>query len=233
MQFLGVTITTVLISPANAYAIYFNDFESGETTGWNTSTVGTTANGSFLGYYNNNENISLTLNNVEAGDYNINFDFFAIMTWDGQGISPGCCGPDYFKFLINGEYFVDATFGGAFQSYSDDTPLGDGGLFSGSTDVDGYNVLGLTRPDGKIAVDKQYSMEFSYSHAGGDMILQFIGDTSQAGSNYYNSGFADEPWAIDNVSVSTLDASVPEPATILLLGTGLFGLAILRKKNKK
>jgi hypothetical protein len=39
-------------------------------------------------------------------------------------------------------------------------------------------------------------------------------------------------WALDDVSVTTSESTVPEPATMTLLATGLAGLAAARKRRR-
>ncbi len=63
--------------------------------------------------------------------------------------------------------------------------------------------------------------------------LTFTADSSATTIEFLaDSDYTSEYTGLDNVSVSPQGAVVPEPCTMLLLGSGLAGLAALRKKFK-
>ena len=222
---LGLFIATKGI----ADPIYFNDFQTHNTAGWNTTKIGTDLAGeSFLGLFGaynpepkpdpwNGEQVTLTLDNLAAGVYNISFDLYTINTWDGDDYD---CGPDTIEFLINGS----TVFSGWFAS---------GGNNSAGLTASEYDSLSFEDDFENSIGNVGYSPNFAFTHTGGSLTLSFIGTPSQPEQLNGNTGFYDEPWALDNVSVSSLSEPIPEPATILLFGTGLASLAGARFRRKK
>ena len=235
---------------AEATVIYSNDFQSGIDSGWSTSSlltdrqgetvVGLSAEYFYLNSINSgwydfaDDTVTLTLSNIGAGEYEMQFDFYTIYSWDGTGTY----GTDKFSVKVNDETRIDAAFGGGWnppnQTYSDETPMG-GGPFPVYTDNTGRDLLDLGYSDTQnwLVHNARYSPVIRFFHTGGDMTFDFIGDVSQP-NTWTTDGIPDETWALDNVVVSTVEsATIPEPTTILLFGTGLIGLASIRRKTKR
>jgi len=80
--------------------------------------------------------------------------------------------------------------------------------------------------DGTSVLDLLNSPDFLYTH------YMFTEIATGASTNIQFSGY-DAPafYSLDDVSVTA--SSVPEPSTILLLGTGLAGVGLLRRRFKK
>ncbi len=176
------------------------------------------------GLFNSNETVSLTLSSVAAGWYTFQFDFFAIYTWDGDG--SGCCGPDLFNVAINGTTVLDDYFNQSVP-YRRDDELELSYIYYGSEDP------GHSYGEEVVVFNSAYLLEFLFYHGGGDLQVDFAGNTDQAGQENYDSGFPDEPWALDNILLQTAESpAVPEPVTLALMGLGLAGIGIARGRRK-
>lgn len=203
---------------AFAGVIYTNDFE-GSTLGseWSSGGLTTSYNGSpatqYHGNFNLNGSTTLTLTGLAAhSQILLDFDLYLFNTWDGEGNS--CCGEDHFS--LSGDVTFDETFsnhqlqsyaGVADECYYGSTAVSCTTPNSQRTDI--YRSLGPTGAD----------TGFLFNHSGSTLTITFSGPTTQT----------DEWWGIDNVTISTVGTSVPEPAGIALLGLGLLGLGIGRR----
>ncbi|MCB1787496.1 MAG: hypothetical protein KDJ33_14710 [Gammaproteobacteria bacterium] len=201
---------------ANAVVVYQNDFETSDLTGW--SVIGTNpgvtadlAGEHVFGLFNDNQTITWS-QSLAAGTYAVAFDFFAINSWDE--VDSGCCFPDGFAVEINGVTVFD-----------EDDPF--------SLTLTGSDVLSFVYPGpdriGEAVSNERYRPAFAVTHGGGAFTLSVIGQTSQPGQTLGDTGFFDEPWAIDNVLIDRLAVPVPLPGSLGLLLAGIAGMAATRR----
>lgn len=195
--FCGVVAASVLlVAGARAGVVYQSEFQSGITSGWNTSAIFVDDAGKkVLGMFQS-ASPTLTLS-LPPGSYTIAFDFYNVNSWDGNGAF--FAGPDTFRFSLQGITKINAAFSNAArleQTYSPGTPLG-GGPFLGGTGSAGANGLTIVR-DTTIP-SFRYRWTFAFSHSGGPAVFAFDGQITQFGTYI---GFLDECWALDNVVVT-------------------------------
>jgi hypothetical protein len=121
-------------------------------------------------------------------------------TWDGSG----SFGPDFFSLnsssagaLVNVTFVNDFPIGGGSgktQTYSDATPLGDGGDFTGRTGADVVRGEPI----------------YYFGHGAGNPLLSFTANSTTETLTFSSvdaQSLSDEFFAIDNVAVSLAPAS--------------------------
>lgn len=206
----GAAVAMTLAGMAHAGEIlYQNDFESGPLgPEWSSNSllVREGAFTRFNGRYTNSASV-LTLGAVPPPDgkgsgdddngggggsqrvvYSLEFDFYAIDSWDGNAESYG---PDTFEVRLNGAAIFSETFANTHQGQSFRRP-----------DV-GPEHIGFS-PAWEDSIYRDITLAFEIPAEAETFRLSFVGIGLQS--------IYDESWGIDNVTVS-YDV-VPAPATL-------------------
>ena len=196
---------------ANATTQTF-DFEGG-----GTSTEGYAAHG-FGNYYlwSSGAVVSQSFTQSGGSTIDLSFNLAVIDTWDGNDPNIWWASPDIFNVELDGNLIFSESFNNYDinnQSYHATSPITLGTNLAVTTS---YN-------------DSAYLITLNgLTSTAGQHTLSFYAN----GSGWQGIGYpTDESFAVDNIKVSD-NAPVPEPATMLLMGTGLAGLIGARRKKK-
>lgn len=158
---------------------YANDFESPMGAEWSVSTRSSGAHFStFAGRHGNNR-LSLLLNTTPGRTYSVNFDLYAIDSWDGLNTDYTLGGPDSFNIAANGTVFFSHTF-----SWEWGYPVS----YSKPPDQQGHLGFNSTWTD---AIFRNVSATFR-------------ADSTTTQLDFYGRGLQaidDESWGIDNLQV--------------------------------
>jgi hypothetical protein len=170
--------------------------------------------------------VSLSLGGIAAHtEVTLDFDLFTILTWDGTGQVLGS-GPDVWRLDVSGgPTLLNTTFAlhpNQVQNYPD--PAGSLTTYPLATGAAEHNTLGYVYSVLNDPEDAVYHLSFTFPHLDSTLMLDFSGLGLQP--------IADESWGLDNVRVSIDDRQVPEPATSLLIASGLFFAALWRGKRE-
>lgn len=205
----ALAFTFLVISPgfvtssAHAQVVYSNDFET-NSAGFDVSHFETLPDGdggvsTYLGRRTPpSSSAVLTVTGLTPGTmYEVHFELYIGGTWDGSLVF----GPDSFRLnSSSGGTLVNATFRNGFpigdptpaQTYSDTTPLGDGGLFR-------------TREGADAELGEPI---YFFGRGAGNPRLVFTASAATetlSFSSFDFQGSSDEFFALDDVTVTAVD----------------------------
>lgn len=233
---LGLTFVpaiAVFAGNAGATVIYSNNFDASP---YIAAGVSATLSGGFLGtviggpyngsngkswsgsYFNSNGTSAiLSLSNLPSHT-NVSIDLLLgfLNSWDSRN---GSVSPDNLDIWIDGTLSLNMTTNNASGSIVD---------FDGGTElvdkgqIDGYSFYS------DDLVDMATAPALTFAHTASTLTVNI----TPSGRGW--QGWVDEGWGMDALSVSLSGTNpVPEPATMLLFGTGIAGLAGTRLRRKK
>jgi RHS repeat-associated protein len=183
-------LRSVALNTSMADLVYFNNFETTVGSEWSNTTIDNTYPNIFSRYLGrfSNDNTTLTLNTIPGQRYRLEFDFYAIDSWDGKGY-------DYDEFNV----FVDAL-----QVFNETFHL------SGSTTSQSF------RPPDQKPVNQGYSSWTDSIYRRIPLVFTASGTTTPIKfADGGLQGLSDESWGIDNVRVWTYSASTDEPDLVV------------------
>lgn len=192
----------------NEQEVYFNDFETNKIEGLTNAVVETYNGSKVLGRYNSS-GFDLNLSDLPKHKLvEISFDLYIHDSWDGNKVSGGIDGPDIWKFIVDGNLYVNTTFSNADctnsgfcppQSYPADYPNSYNNPKTGASNP---NLPGVCNLAGKVGGTTLYRISKTIEHNKSTLLMQCRDQLIQTNTS---DAKCDESWSVDNVRVKVIN----------------------------
>ncbi len=205
---LGLLLNSCAKEVKNEQEVYFNDFETNNVDGLLNASIENYNGTKVLGRYNAS-GFDLNLSNLPAHKLiEVSFDLYIHDSWDGNKVSSGVDGPDIWKFMVDGQLYVNATFSNEDcnnagfcppQSYPADYPNAYNNPKTGAANP---NLPGVCNLAGKIGGTSLYRITKVIEHSKSTLLMQCRDQLIQTNAA---DAKCDESWSVDNIRIKVIN----------------------------